>query len=119
MSEIKQAIPELTLEQCIRRSLPTPWRIAMHLLTIVVAAYLLGPIVGPLFFGFVDPQTTWGRGQVNPVDSAGNWGTLFLIVELLVYTAWIGKQGRKGYDEYQMMQWRKALEGEAEADGQS
>ena len=107
---------EPTLEQSIRDHLPSVRRVLLHLAALVAAAYLAGPWLGPRLFGFVDPQTTWGRGQVHLVDDMMNWGTLFLIAELLVYTAWIMKQGRKGYDEYQMRQFRKALEGETDGE---
>jgi len=107
---------EPTLEQSIRNHLPPVRRVLAHLAALVAAAYLIGPWLGPRLFGFVDPQTTWGRGQAYQIGYVMNWGTLFLIVELLVYTAWIMKQGRKGYDEYQIRQWRKALEGETDGE---
>lgn len=103
---------EPTLEQCIKKRLPPLRHVLLHAALLITAAYGLGPWLGPLLFGFIDPQTTWGRGQSYQIGNMLNWGTLFLIIELLFYTAWIIKQGRKGYDEYQMLQWRKALEGE-------
>ena len=102
----------ITLEQSIRNHLPKPRRVLLHAVLLVAAAYLLGPWLGPLLFGFIDPQSTWGRGQGYQVGDMFNWGTLFLVAELLVYTAWIIRQGRKGWEEYQMREFRKALEGE-------
>lgn len=103
---------EITLEQSIRNHLPQPRRVLLHAVGLAAAAYLLGPWLGPLLFGFVDPQNTWGRGQAYQVGNVLNWGTLFLIAELLVYTAWIIRQGRKGWEEHRMREFRKALEGE-------
>lgn len=101
-----------TLEQSIRNHLP-PWqRVVLHFLVLAAAAYLIGPWLGPRLFGFIDPQSTWGRGQAYQVGDVFNWGTLFLIAELLVYTAWIIRQGRKGWEEYQVREFRKALEGD-------
>lgn len=100
---------EPTLEQCIKKHLPTPRRVLLHAAVLAAAAYLLGPLLGPLLF---DPQSTWGRGQTMQIGNILNWGTLFFLIELVFYTAWVIKQGRKGHDEYQMRQWRKALEGE-------
>lgn len=105
---------EPTLEQCIRKHLPPVRRVLLHIALLLAVAYTLGPWLGPMLFGFIDTQSTWGRGQSYEVGNVFNWGTLFLIIELLAYTAWISKQGRKGYDEFQMLQWRKALEGETE-----
>ncbi len=102
---------DTTLEQSIRNALPTPRQVLLHALLLALAAYLIGPWLGPLVFGFIDPQTTWGRGQGYQSGAVLNWGTLFLIVELLFYTAWIIRQGRKGYDDYKMREFRKALEG--------
>lgn len=103
-----------TLEQCIKKHLPPVRRVLLHIVLLLAVAYTLGPWLGPMLFGFIDPQTTWGRGQSYEIGNVLNWGTFFLIIELLVYTAWIIKQGRKGYDEFQMLQWSKALEGEPE-----
>ncbi|MBS4099587.1 MAG: hypothetical protein KGZ83_22505 [Sulfuricella sp.] len=103
---------EITLEQSIRNHLPSVRRVLLHAVLMMVAAYLAGPWLGPRLFGFVDPQSTWGRGQAYQVGDVLNWGTLFLMVELLVYTAWIIRQGRKGYDEYKIREFRRALEGD-------
>lgn len=102
------------LEQSIRAHLPTPRRVILHILALALFAYLAGPLLGPLLFGFVDPQTTWGRGQSYQIGNVLNWGTLFLIAELLGYAAWIIRQGRKGHDAQQMREFHKALEGEKE-----
>lgn len=108
---------ESTLEQSIRNRLPPLRRILLHVAVMVAAAYLIGPWLGPQLFGLAGPQSTWGRGQAYNISDVGNWGTFFLMIELFAYTAWIMKQGRKGYDEYQMRQLRKALEGEANEEG--
>jgi len=104
---------EPTLEQCIKKHLPTPRRVLLHAVILALAAYLIGPLLGPLLF---DPQSTWGRGQAMQIGNILNWGTFFYLVELVFYTAWVIKQGRKGHDEYQMRQWRKALEGETDGE---
>ncbi len=105
--------PEPTLEQCIKKHLPPTRRVLLHIAILAAAAYLIGPYLGPLLF---DPQSTWGRGQAAKIGNILNWGTFFFLVELMFYTAWIIKQGRKGHDEYQMRQWRKTMEGEAEGE---
>lgn len=107
---------EPTLEQSIRNHLPPMRRVLLHLAGLAAAAYLIGPWLGPQLFGLDGAQSTWGRGQAYNISDMMNWGTFFLMVELFAYTAWIMKQGRKGYDEYQMKQWRKALEGEVDGE---
>ncbi|MFA7240234.1 MAG: hypothetical protein WC091_08985 [Sulfuricellaceae bacterium] len=107
---------ESSLEQSIRNRLPPLRRVLLHLAGLAAAAYLIGPWLGPQLFGLSGVQSTWGRGQAYAIGDVMNWGTLFLMVELFAYTAWIMKQGRKGYDEYRMRQWRKALEGEGDGE---
>ena len=109
-----QYMSELSLEQSIRNRLPPLRRILLHIAGLVALAYSVGPWLGPRLFGLSVSQSTWGRGQAYDISDMMNWGTFFLMVELVAYTAWIMKQGRKGYDEYQMKQWRKALEGEVD-----
>lgn len=99
------------IEKNVRKYLPSKRRVLLHAILMVVAAFSLGPLLGPLIFSTAAIQETWGRGQSHQIGSIANWGTLFLIVELLAYTAWLGRMGKKGYLDHRASEWHKQLEG--------
>lgn len=86
------------VEQDLLKSLPTVGEVVRHLIALVAAACLLGPVAGPWLAGWINPAQVWGGGGVGDYSPMAvlQWGLAFLMFEAFFYTAWLVLRARKG-----------------------
>lgn len=94
--------------QAITQYLPSKGKFALHLALLTLAAFLLGPLLGPIVMRWVNPTQAWGVSMQNGDYSPGNllmWGLAFFMLEAFFYIGWLIARARKGWDEQNQASW--------------
>lgn len=94
--------------QSITQFLPSKGKFALHLALLALAAFLLGPLLGPVLINWVNPTQAWGVATVSGDYSLGNllmWGLAFLMIEAFFYIGWLISLARRGWNEQNQPTW--------------
>ena len=89
-------------EKNLANYLPSQGTFALHLALMTLAAFVLGPLLGPIAINWINPTQAWGVTMQSGDYSVGKvilWGLAFLMFEALGYTAWIISHARKRWSE--------------------
>ncbi len=88
--------------------LPGKGKLALHLALLALAAFLLGPLLGPWVIRWINPTQAWGVAMQSGDYSPGNllmWGLAFFMFEAFFYVGWLISRARRGWDEQHQASW--------------